>query len=38
MQISYFISILKTNLEKIPIDCPIIVIGDFNVDMLTNIS
>jgi len=38
MQIAYFISILKTILKKIPIDCPTIVIGDFNVNMLTNTS
>ncbi len=38
MQLFYFISIFKTILEKIPIDYPSIVIGDFNVDMLTNTS
>jgi len=34
----YFISILETILAKIPIDCPIVVVGDFNVNMLTNTS
>jgi hypothetical protein len=29
MHISYFISILKTNWKTIPIDCPIVTIGDF---------
>jgi len=38
MKISYLISILETILAKIPIDCPIVVIGDFNVNMLTNTS
>jgi hypothetical protein len=38
MQLFYFISILETILEKIPIDYPIIVIGDFHVNMLTNTS
>jgi len=38
MQLFYFISILETILEKIPIDYPTIVIGDFNVNMLTNTS
>ncbi len=38
MQISYFISILETILAKIPIDCPTIMIRDFNVNMLTNMS
>jgi hypothetical protein len=38
MQLFYFILILETILENIPIDCPTVVIGDFNVDMLTSIS
>jgi len=38
MQLFYFISILETILEKNPIDYPTIVIGDFNVNMLTNTS
>jgi hypothetical protein len=30
-QISYFTSILETILEKIQINCPPIIIGDFNI-------
>jgi hypothetical protein len=31
MQISYCISILETNLQKIPINCQIIIIGKLNI-------
>jgi hypothetical protein len=37
-QISYFTSILETILEKKPINCPPIIIGDFNIHMLTKLS
>jgi hypothetical protein len=38
MHISYFISILKTILKKNPVDYPIVMIGDINVDMFTSMS
>jgi hypothetical protein len=38
MQISYFTSILETTLKKIPINCPIIIVGGFNIEMLTKPS
>jgi len=38
MQIFYFILILENIVENIPINCPTIMIGDYNVDMLTNTS
>lgn len=31
MKIAYFISILETILQKIPINCRIIIIGNFNI-------
>jgi len=38
MQISYFTSILETTLNNIPINCPTIIAGNFNIDMLTKPS
>ncbi len=35
-QVSYFISILKPILKKTLTNCPIVIIGDFNIEMLTN--
>jgi hypothetical protein len=37
MQVPYLLSILKTTLQKIPMDCQTIIIGDFNRYILTNI-
>jgi len=37
MQIPYFLSILKTIIQKLPMDCQPIIIGDFNKYILTNI-
>ncbi len=35
MQTNYFISILETTIERIPTNCPTIIVGDFiNIDML----
>ncbi len=34
MQTNNFISILETTLKKIPTNCPTIIVGDFNIDML----
>ncbi len=36
MQVPYFISILKTILQKLSMDCPTIIIKDFNIDMVKN--
>jgi hypothetical protein len=36
IQVSYFIYILEPFLQKTLTNCPTIIIGDFNVDMLTN--
>jgi hypothetical protein len=36
MQVPNFISILKTILQKKSMDCPTIIIEDFNIDMATN--
>jgi len=38
MNISYSISILETILKKIPVDYPIVIIGDINVGMFTSMS
>jgi endonuclease/exonuclease/phosphatase family metal-dependent hydrolase len=35
MSIHHFINFLQTNLYKNPKNCPTIVIGDFNINMLT---
>ncbi len=37
MQTNYSISILETTLKQIPTNCPTIIVGDFNVDMLIDI-
>jgi hypothetical protein len=36
IQVSYFIYILEPILRKTLTNCPTIIIGDFNIDMLTN--
>jgi len=38
MHISHFISIVENILKKNRIDYPIVMIGDFNVDMFTSTS
>jgi hypothetical protein len=35
MQVSHSNSILKNIVQKMPSHCPIVIIGDFNVDFLT---
>jgi hypothetical protein len=36
MKAIFFISIIKNIITKIPTNCPTIIIGDFNINMLTN--
>ncbi len=36
MNVIFFISIFKNIVTKIPTNCPTIIIGDFNINMLTN--
>jgi hypothetical protein len=37
MQVPYILSILKSILQKIPMDCQTIIIGDFNRYILTKL-
>jgi len=37
MQLSCFNSMLETFIHKMPSNCPIVIIGDFNINLLTNI-
>jgi endonuclease/exonuclease/phosphatase family metal-dependent hydrolase len=36
MQLSHFNYMLETFIHKMPSNCPIVIIGDFNIDLLTN--
>ncbi len=36
LQVPYFVFILKSIFQKVPMDCPTIIIRDFNINMLTN--
>jgi hypothetical protein len=35
MQMSYFNSILENIIQKMPSHCPIVIIGDFNINFIT---